>query len=466
MTHPSKIIVWFRRDLRLSDHPALAQAVAEKAEIIPLFIFDPYILHHPETGVGRVQFLLGCLDSLQKNLEYLGSTLIRRYGSQLQVLVQIATELGADAVYWNEDSERAWRTQTDRSAIEALKNLGIKAQCFQSEAVLPAGGKETYDLKVFTPQWHRFLEAPVALRPVTLPSTTSNVSTTPLKSLEDLGLPITHQTIPIAGEREAHRLLNEFLNLKVSHYLKSLSVASQASQHTSRLGAHIKFGTISVRTIYQQVQRKRQSATSWEQRNLDGFISRLFWRDHFGQKLRNLPRCETESYLEAFDSVPWSQNEAHYQAWCEGKTGYPLVDAAMRCLNATGWLPFRLRALCATFFCIDLFLPWQWGAKHYMQQLIDGDVAIDHWQWQSHAGVSNKGRSWFRVYNPIKSIEKVDPEGNFIRQWVPELANVSVQDLSRPTLQGLNYHSPLVDHQQARRQALEVLEPIKLRYQV
>jgi deoxyribodipyrimidine photo-lyase len=465
MTRPSKIIVWFRRDLRLSDNPALAQAVAEKAEIVPLFIFDPYLLNHPETGGGRVQFLLGCLDSLQKNLEYLGSTLVRRYGDQLQVLVQVATELGADAVYWNEDSERAWRTRTDRWAIEALRESRIRVRCFQSEAVSHAGGKETYDLKVFTPQWYRFLKAPVALRPTALPPVTSSVSTTPLKSLEDLGLAATHQRIPVAGEREAHRLLNEFLHHKAARYLKSLSVATEASQYTSRLGPHLKFGTISVRTIYQQVQQQRQSATAWEQRNLDGFISRLFWRDHFGQKLRNLPRCETESYLEAFDSVPWSRNEQHYQAWCEGKTGYPLVDAAMRCLNATGWLPFRLRALCATFFCIDLFLPWQWGARHYMQQLIDGDVAIDHWQWQSHAGVSNKGRSWFRVYNPIKSIEKIDPKGIFIYQWVPELAGVSVQDLSRPALQGLNYPCPLVEHQQARRQALEVLEPIKLKYQ-
>jgi deoxyribodipyrimidine photo-lyase len=379
-------------------------------------------------------------------------------------LVQVATELGADAVYWNKDSERAWRTQTDCRSIEALKEAGIKTRCFQSEAVSPAGGKETYDLKFFTPQWYGFLNEPVAPRPTLLSPVDSSASTTPLKSLQDLGLPTTSQTIPLAGEREAHRLLNEFLDHKVSRYLKSLSVATQASQYTSRLGAHIKFGTISVRIIYRKVLQKRQSANSWEQRNLDGFISRLFWRDHFGQKLRNLPRCETESYLEAFDSVPWSQNEQHYQAWCEGKTGYPLVDAAMRCLKATGWLPFRLRALCATFLCIDLFLPWQWGAKHYMQQLIDGDVAIDHWQWQSHAGVSNKGRSWFRVYNPIKSIDKIDPEGIFIRQWVPELASASTEALSLPGLETLGYHRPIVDHKGARWEALEILEPIKLKY--
>jgi deoxyribodipyrimidine photo-lyase len=465
MTHPSKIVVWFRRDLRLSDNPALAQAIAEKAEIVPLFIFDPYLLHHPETGSGRVQFLLGCLDSLQKNLEHLGSTLIRRYGNQPQVLLEVAAEVGADAVYWNEDTEREWRTRTDCCSIEALKEAGIKVRCFQSEAVSPAGGKESYALKFFTPQWYQFLQEPIAIRPTHLPFVQLSASTRALKTLEDLGLPMTAQTVPVAGEREAHRLLNEFLDRKVSRYLKSLSVATQASQYTSRLGAHIKFGTISVRTIYRQVLLKRQTATAWEQRNLDGFISRLFWRDHFAQKLRNLPRCETESYLEAFDAVPWSQNDQHYQAWCEGKTGYPLVDAAMRCLNATGWLPFRLRALCATFLCIDLFLPWQWGAKHYMQQLIDGDVAIDHWQWQSHAGVSNRGRSWFRVYNPVKSIEKIDPEGMFIRQWVPELANTSVEALSLSGSASLDYYRPIVDHQKARRQALEVLEPIKLKYQ-
>ncbi|MCG9893033.1 MAG: DNA photolyase family protein [Thermosynechococcaceae cyanobacterium MS004] len=465
MTHPSKIVVWFRRDLRLSDNPALAQAVAEKAEIVPLFIFDPYLLNHPETGIGRVQFLLGCLDSLQKNLEHLGSKLIRHYGNQPQVLVEVATKVGADAVYWNEDSEREWRTKTDVCAIEALREAGIKVRCFQSEAVSPAGGKEVYDLKFFTPQWYRFLQEPVSLRPTHLSPVQFSTNTSPLKSLEDLGLPMTTQTVPVAGEREAHRLLNEFLDCKVPRYLKSLSVATQASQNTSRLGAHIKFGTISVRTIYQQVLLKRRTATAWEQRNLDGFISRLFWRDHFAQKLRNLPRCETESYLEAFDSVPWSQNDQHYRAWCEGKTGYPLVDAAMRCLNATGWLPFRLRALCATFLCIDLFLPWQWGAKHYMQQLIDGDVAIDHWQWQSHAGVSNRGRTWFRVYNPVKSIEKIDPKGAFIRQWVPELANVPEEALRLSGSASLEYCCPIVEHQEARRRALAVLEPIKHQHQ-
>ncbi|PZD73750.1 Deoxyribodipyrimidine photo-lyase [Acaryochloris thomasi RCC1774] len=454
------VIVWFRRDLRLSDHPALAQAVAEQAQIVPLFIFDPYLLQHPETGSGRVQFLLDCLDSLQKNLDYLGSTLVRRYGDQRQVLAQVAAEFKADAVYWNDDSERLWRTETDCSVTDSLKNLGVRVQVFRSEALLPAGGKQTYALKTFTPQWYQFLSEPVAPRPQILPPVAVK-GMDELRSLQDLDLPKSDQRIPTAGEREAHRLLSEFIHHKAPDYLKSLSVATQASQKTSRLSPHLKFGTMSARTIYQQVRQYRPAATKWEKRNLDGFISRLFWRDHFAQKLRNLPRCETESYLEAFDQVSWSQNEDHYQAWCEGKTGYPLVDAAMRCLNATGWIPFRLRALCATFLCIDLFLPWQWGANHYMNKLIDADVAIDHWQWQSHAGVSNRGRSWFRVYNPNKGISKIDPQGSFIHQWVPELADIPVAGFSTPQLYGRDYYQPLVEHDEARRQALAVLEPIK-----
>jgi deoxyribodipyrimidine photo-lyase len=465
MANPTRIIVWFRRDLRLNDHPALAQAVAEQADIIPLFIFDPYLLQHSETGTGRVQFLLGCLESLEKNLEHLGSTLIRRYGEQHQVLLQLATELGIDAVYWNDDSERLWRTHTDQAVIELLQTRGITTKVFRAEALLPAGGKEAYDLKAFTPQWYQFLSEPIAPRPIRLASPPPCVSD-PYRSLKDLGLPATSQNIPIAGEREAHRLLHGFLQRKASRYLRSLSVATQASQNTSRLGPHLKFGTISARTVYQQVrQRRRSVSTKGEKRNLDGFISRLFWRDHFAQKLRNLPRCETESYLEAFDKVPWSQNEAHYAAWCAGQTGYPLVDASIRCLNATGWIPFRLRALCATFLCIDLFLPWQWGARHYMQQLIDADVAIDHWQWQSHAGVSNRGRTWFRVYNPIDGIQKIDPQGQFIQQWVPELATVPVAELQQPSLESYGYYKPLVDHNHARKQALRILEPIKRQYQ-
>lgn len=456
------IIVWFRRDLRLSDHPALAQAVAEQVRIIPLFVFDPYLLNHTETGIGRVQFLLGCLDSLQKNLEFLGSTLIRRYGEQRRVLPEFAVEVGANAVYWNDDSERTWRTTTDNNIIEALGSRGIEARVFTAEALFPAGGPSSYALKNFTPHWHQFLSTPLAPRPrvlTPLPAVPSN----PLCTLSDLSLPPNTQDIPTAGEREAHCLLAKFLTHKAPSYLKSLSIAGQAGQYTSRLGAHLKFGTISTRTVYQQVQRRQVG--SWEKRNLDGFLSRLFWRDHFAQKLRNLPRCETDSYLEAFDQVPWSTNQEHYQAWCSGKTGYPLVDAAMRCLNQTGWLPFRLRALCATFHCIDLFLPWQWGARHYMKQLIDGDVAIDHWQWQSHAGVSNRRRTWFRVYNPIDSVAKVDPQGAFIRRWMPELADVPTESLAAPWKFNIDYCAPLVEHATARRRALTILEPVKRRYQ-
>jgi deoxyribodipyrimidine photo-lyase len=464
MGSSSKILLWFRRDLRLSDNPALAQAVAEQACIIPLFIFDPYLLQHPETGVGRVQFLLGCLESLQKNLEYLGSTLIRRYGEQQSVIVALAKELQVDAVYWNEDSERAWRTQTDLNAIAALQSAGIRCQTFRAEALLGAGGKETYSLKVFTPQWYQFMRQPPAPRPVALPAVPA-IASSPIRNLKDLGLPQNVQVVPVAGEREAHQLLQSFIQTKASRYLKSLSVATEASQYTSRLGPHLKFGSISARTVFQAVEQQSRTASTWQTRNLDGFMSRLFWRDHFSQKLRNLPRCETDSYLEAFDRVPWSRNIDHYQAWCEGKTGYPLVDAAMRCLNKTGWIPFRLRALCATFLCIDLFLPWQWGAKHYMQKLLDGDVAIDHWQWQSHAGVSNRGRSWFRVYNPTKGIEKIDPQGIFIRQWIPELTDVPLETLTNPDYKTFDYPAPIVEHEQARINALSILEPIKHSYE-
>jgi deoxyribodipyrimidine photo-lyase len=458
------VVVWFRRDLRLSDHPALAAAVAEGARIVPLFVFDPYLLRHPETGSGRVQFLLGCLESLRQNLAVLGSRLICRLGDQEQVLPAFAREVGADAVYWHGDSERAWRTTTDGRIALALQQMGIEARRFEAEALLAAGGPETYALAHFTPHWHRFHSQPAAPRPTALPPVDDGIADWPGRTLADLGLAVCDQEVPLAGEREAHRLLAEFLNEKCPNYLKSLSVAEAASRSTSRLGPHLKFGTISVRTVIQRVRRRTAQVDRWQRRNLEGFQSRLFWRDHFAQKLRNLPRCERESYLEEFDAIAWSSRDDHYEAWCSGQTGYPLVDAAMRCLNRTGWLPFRLRALCATFHCIDLFLPWQQGARHFMRRLIDADVAIDHWQWQSHAGVSNRGRSWFRVYNPIDGVAKIDPEGTFIRRWVPELAGVPTEHLAAPWLHGVDYFPPLVEHAAARRRALAILEPLKRRY--
>ncbi len=459
----STIVVWFRRDLRLSDHPALAAAVAEGAQIVPLFVFAPYLLHHPETGSGRVQFMLGCLESLRNNLRVLGSRLICRVGEQSQIVPAFAREVGASAVYWNCDSERSWRTDTDNQVAAALGEMGIEARIFEAEALLKAGGPETYALKNFTPHWHRALSVPAAPRPLALPPIDERIADVPLRTLADLGLPPTDQEVPTAGEREAHQLLGEFLTTKAPHYIKSLSIAEAASRYTSRLGPHLKFGTISVRSIYQRLRTRKREVDSWQKRNLEGFEGRLFWRDHFAQKLRNLPRCENESYLQVFDAVPWSTRDDHYEAWCTGHTGYPLVDASMRCLNRTGWLPFRLRALCATFHCIDLLLPWQRGALHFMQKLIDADVAIDHWQWQSHAGVSNRGRAWFRVYNPIDGVAKIDPDGSFIRRWVPELAGVNTEHLAAPWKHGIAYWPPLVDHAEARRRALALLEPLKRR---
>lgn len=457
------IVVWFRRDLRLSDHPALAAAVAEGARIVPLFVFSPYLLTHPETGSGRVQFMLGCLESLRNNLRVLGSRLICRWGEQAEVVPDFAREVGATAVYWNADSERAWRTATDCQVVSALQERSIEARCFEVEALLPAGGPESYALKHFSPHWYGALSLPTAPRPTELPAVDERIEDAPLRTLADLGLPPSDQQVLVAGEREAHRLLSAFVATKARHYLKSLSVAVAATESTSRLGLHLKFGTISVRQVYQRVQSRIGQVDSYQKRNLEGFISRLFWRDHFGQKLRNLPRCESESYLQAFDEVNWSTRTDHYQAWCNGQTGYPLVDASMRCLNRTGWLPFRLRALCATFHCIDLLLPWQGGALHFMQKLMDADVAIDHWQWQSHAGVSNRGRQWFRVYNPIAGVEKIDPKGEFIRQWVPELEGVSAAHLGAPWRHEVEYLPPIVEHEEARRRALAVLEPIKRR---
>lgn len=467
-----RLLLWFRRDLRLSDQAALHHAAATGAEIVPVFVFDPYLLHHPEVGSGRVQFMLQCLDSLERNLQVLGLPLIRRYGPQAQVIPELATEVGAEAVVWHDDSERQYRSVTDQQIRDQLQTLGIAVQTVPNEAGLPAGGRETYALKAFTPAWEAHQRGPLWSRPQTLRPPTIAIATQPYRSLIDLSLPSAHQWHPLGGERIAHQQLQHFLSQSSAVYLRSLSRATAATSHCSHLGAYLKFGCLSVRQVV-QAARQYPTASKAHRRSLDAFVGRLFWRDHFYQKLRNLPHCEHESYLAAFDAVPWNRNEEDYSAWCEGYTGYPLVDAAMRCLKATGWLPFRLRALCATFLCIDLFMPWQWGALHYMQCLIDADVAIDHWQWQSHAGASNRSRHWFRVYNPVTGISKIDPEGEFIRRWLPELAAVPLAYLAAPwrlswSLQqrlgcwlGTTYPWPRVEHTQARQRALRILQPLK-----
>lgn len=451
----SRTIVWFRRDLRVSDHAPLYRAVL-RGSVIPVFVFDRALLHHPETAPARVAFMLDCLHHLDQDLRQRGGRLILRYGDPVEVLPQLVRETQADGIYAYVDYERIYGRVRDARLNQELTQQGMKIRWFEAIASTP----DLIPYPEYRDLWFKDMREDLVPTPSQI-SVPLEVKSEPLPDLLQLGLIADTKVIPTGGTQAARLLLDEFFEEKVDRYYWQLSYPG--AEATTGLSPYLKFGVISIRECFQTAEQNPLTDAKAE-RSRQQLIARLRWGSGFAQRFRYLPQLEVRSLYSIFDQDGWEFDEALYQAWQHGQTGFPIIDAAARCLQETGgWkqLNFRVRAMYSSFLSNLLGMDWRYGALHFMRHLLDGDCPIDHYQWAMQSGVTHcVDKTWTRIYNPEQTaVDRCDPEGLFIKRWVPELAHLGPEDLGLPpSLLLKNYPSPILNYKQARQRRVKQLE--------
>ncbi|MBX7236562.1 MAG: DNA photolyase family protein [Caldilineales bacterium] len=453
-------IWWIRRDLRLADNPALAAALAHADEVVPLFVLDPFFATSPFVGDKRRAFLWGGLGELAGDLQRVGGRLIIRRGQPLPQLRRIVQETGANAIFAGAD-HAAYARRRDAAVTAALPlRLVDGLTVHPPNAVLkPDGSPYT----VFTPFSRAWKTLP---RPVPQPAPAAIV--TPDGPASD-GLPAIDPTPTFPpGEAEALRRLLAFTAGRPAPLLAYGDARNRMDvDGTAQLSPYLRFGMISPRQAVAAADAASDRARGeGERKSAETWLNELIWREFYQSILYHHPHVLGRSFRPEFEAIRWSEDAAAFAAWCAGSTGYPIVDAAMRQLVQTGWMHNRARMITASFLVKDLLIDWRWGERFFMQHLIDGDPAANNGGWQWTAGVGTDAAPYFRVFNPVLQSAKFDPDGVFIRRWLPELAAVPTSYLHAPwtmptSLQqaahciiGRDYPAPIVDHAWARERAL------------
>ena len=463
------VIHWFRRDLRVSDNTALSEASKRAETIIPLFIFEDAFRTGPDVGAARMAFLLQSVESLRKNLAELGHALIVRCGKSEEILPQLCKETGAQAVFANKRYEPYTQRRDERIMATLLKiDVGFElfkdAVVWEEQEILTQQGKP---YTVFTPYSKAWKAKQIALPKLKVGGPKSKVEDPKSDALpttpDEVGHPLK-QTIPAAGERAALELLRKFMGGPVYEYGTNRNFP--AVDGTSTLSPHLRAGTIGVRTILAALKKARAKATPAQMAHCDVYLNELIWREFYMQVLHNFPHVTKGAFRPEYDKLKWSENQEHFEAWCKGRTGYPIVDAAMRCLNDTGTMHNRLRMIVAMFLTKDLMLNWQWGERYFMQQLVDGDMAANNGGWQWSAGTGTDAAPYFRIFNPVSQAEKFDPEGEFVRRWIPELKDFPDDLVHQPwenplLLAKSKYPERIVLHEEQREKCLAMFKAAK-----
>lgn len=467
MSKHKRALCWIRRDLRLCDHAALAYATAHAEEVAVVFVYDTPILHQlPSPQDRRLTFIHRSLTELDHKLQNLGSRLITLHGDPVQEIPRLAEALHATLVVTAHDDD-PYAIQRDQTVQSTLAETNKSLQTVKDVVVLErrqvlTNFGEAY--KVFTPYSRRWQETvtPANLAPQE-PDLSRLIPTSELKAqpvgnrpLKELGFEETDLWLE-PGEDAAHQRLQVFLQ-KVDKYGQNRN--DPAKEATSGLSVHLRFGTLSIRECFRAARTlDSPGARKWE--------TELVWREFYHMILANFPHvAQGKTFRPEYNDLPWPGDPDHFIKWCEGQTGYPLVDAAMRCFNATGWMHNRLRMVVAMFLTKDLLIDWRKGEKYFADHLLDFDLASNNggWQWSASTGVD--AQPYFRIFNPISQSEKFDPQGTFIRQWCPELAELDNKQIHWPFSKEGNrtfdtpadYPSPIVLHDEQRKKALELFK--------
>ncbi|MBC7882986.1 MAG: deoxyribodipyrimidine photo-lyase [Anaerolineae bacterium] len=445
-------IVWHRRDLRVHDNPALHQAVSAGHTVLGLFIVDTEALCHRDMAPARVYYLRESVNELQFAYQKLGGRLSIRQGNPVEVLKSLVEEVGASALFFNDDIEPDTRKRDDE-VLQALKipvHLCADLLLHPPQTVLTQGGQP---YSVYTPFWRNWsvrVKPKPAVKPDRLVSPDHPLGHFP--ELVDLGFHFSPNLLVVPGEAAARKQLADFCTQSIYDYDDRRD--APALPGTSLLSAALNFGTVGIREVWQSTQQAWQAATHEDQRrNLTVWQQELGWREFYKYVLFHFPRLAEQPFRPQFAEFVWDEDQERFERWCRGETGYPLVDAAMRQLNTVSWMHNRLRMVVASFLTKDLLINWQWGERYFMQKLVDGDLSANNggWQWAASVGTDPKP---LRIFNPSTQAQRYDTQAHFIRKWVSELKDVdtrSLLDVERflPLERArFGYPVPMVDHKE------------------
>ena len=473
------IILWFRQDLRLADHPALNAAVREDRSVIPVYIHDEDAAGQWSPGGASAWWLHHSLSSLSESIASKGGELCLRRGDTLATLKELCAETGATEIYCTRRYE-PWAADQEKSLHESLKSEDIVLKrysgslLFEPGELLTQGGSP---FKVFTPFW-RAAQTKTIAEPLKVPKVDwSNAKNS--DELEDWSLLPQKpnwaegwEQFWTPGEAGASEQLQNFVDDAISDYSDARDIPSRPA--TSRLSPHLHLGELSPRQVWHVAEQQRRNP-SIPQAAISKFQAELGWREFSYHLLHFFPHIPTDSFKEQFAGFPWVTNSEQLERWQKGQTGYPIVDAGMRELWQTGFMHNRVRMVVASFLCKHLRIHWKEGEAWFWDTLVDADLASNGCSWQWVAGSGADAAPYFRIFNPVAQGEKFDGEGEYVRRWVPELAKMPNKFIHAPWIApkeiltaagvdlGTDYPEPLVDHKEARQAALDAYETVKLR---
>jgi deoxyribodipyrimidine photo-lyase len=461
-----RILFWFRKDLRLEDNTGLLEAARDsQGDVVPFYVSEPELLAREDMAATRVRFALDSLADLSGAVERAGSRLALAHGLAREEVVRAARAAGADAVYWNDEYEPALQAR-DADVERALGEAGVQVRRFHDRLLTPPGAVATQTARPFV-VFGPFRRACEAL-PWPLPRTEvtrlapHDLPHRDLATMRQLGFSTEQERWP-GGSAAAHARLARFLEHGLARYESARD--EPALEAGSRLAADLKFGTLSVRRVATAVRDSARAEPALAA-SAARFLTELRWRDFYAHVLHHFPHAEHGAFRPRYDAIRWEGDPAHFDAWREGRTGYPIVDAGMRQLARIGFMHNRVRMIVASFLTKDLLLDWRLGERHFMRHLVDGDLASNNGGWQWAASTGTDSQPFFRIFNPVSQGERWDSAGNYVRRWIPELANLSAQWIHQPWLAPAaaltdagvalddTYSRPIVDHGVQRARAL------------
>ena len=455
-----KSIFIFRRDLRLEDNTGLLKAMKESKKIIPLFIFTPEQIEKNEyKSNNALQFMINSLEELENEIKERGGQLQIFKGKHEEIITNIINEINPNAIYVNKDYT-PYSKERDKKIKKICKEKNV--EFIQNtdyvlngpEEILKDDGKP---YTIFTPYFRKANQKEIRNPEKNKKNNfyKGNIKGDNINLLKEIKPKENHSIKVKGGRKEALAILNKIK--EHNNYKQERDIPEKDA--TTHLSAHIKFGTISIRETYEKI--KKEFGETHE------LIRQLYWHDFFTQISHHFPNVFRENFHKKYDKLKWDNDEKKFSAWCEGKTGFPIVDAGMRELNKTGYMHNRTRMIVASFLTKDLRIDWRWGEKYFAQKLVDYDPSVNNGSWQWAASTGCDAQPYFRIFNPWLQQKKFDPDCEYIKKWIPELKeltakeihNISEQNTKHRTLN--SYPEPIINHKEEKEKTLEMFKNIK-----